>query len=141
MNGSAQDLESLQTLLQSYSVSFSVRVIAFVGAAALFATVFEAVRRRRLREDLTPIWLTAAFGILALGVSFDLLVWLTRVIGAWTPSSTVFFFGLLFLTAISLNYAIRLSDLSNQVKTLAQEIAILKAEGGVEEVSDADEED
>jgi hypothetical protein len=93
-----------------------------------------------LREDLTPIWLTAAFGILALGISFDLLIWLTRLIGAWTPSSTVFFFGLVFLTVISLNYAVRLSSLSNNVKTLAQEIAILKAEAYFAEMDDEESE-
>lgn len=128
MNELPLDPETLQLLLQTQSVSTSVRILAFVCSVALFVTIFEAVRRRRLREDLTPIWLTAAFGILVLGVSFDLLIWLTQLIGAWTPSSTVFFFGLVFLTVISLNYAIRLSSLANHVNTLAQEIAILKAE-------------
>ena len=61
-------------------------------------------------------------------VSFDLLVWITDLIGAWTPSSTVFFLGLVFLMAISLGYAVRISTLTNQVKRLAQELAILRAE-------------
>jgi hypothetical protein len=51
---------------------------------------------------------------------------LTRAVGAWTPSSTLFFFGLVFLLTVSLNYAVRLSGLSLQVKLLAQEVALLR---------------
>jgi hypothetical protein len=36
--------------------------------------------------------------------------------------------GELFLVAICLNYAVRLSKMSGQVKNLAQEIALLKTE-------------
>ena len=45
---------------------------------------------------------------------------------AWTPSSTLFFFGLVFLLTVCLNYAVRLSGLSLQVKLLAQEVALLR---------------
>lgn len=120
--------ETLRAMLQTQAVTSSVRIVAFVSAMALFVCVFEAVRRRLLREELTPIWLTWAVAILVLSLSFDVLTWLTAAIGAWTPSSTVFFFGLAFLTAISLHYAIRLSSLADQVTTLAQELALMKAE-------------
>ena len=57
---------------------------------------------------------------------FDSVRLLTRAVGAWTPSSTLFFFGLVFLLVVSLNYAVRLSGLSMQVKLLAQEVALLR---------------
>ena len=117
----------LRSILQADAVTLPVRIIAFVGSALLFVVVLETVRRRKLREEFTPIWVSWAVVILALGVSFDLLIWFTDLIGAWTPSSTVFFFGLAFLTAISLTYAVHMSAMLNQIKVLAQEIAILKA--------------
>ena len=58
----------------------------------------------------------------------DFLRELTRAIGAWTPSSTVFFLGELFLVAICLNYAVRLSRAGLLIKNLAQEIAMLRAQ-------------
>ena len=119
--------ELIRTLLQTHSVTLTVRVVALVAAAVLFIAVFEAVRRRKLREEFTPIWLTCAGAILVLALSFDLLIYFTNLIGAWTPSSAVFFFGLIFLVAISLGYAIKLSTLVGQVKTLAQEVAIANA--------------
>ena len=126
MNPATLDAETLRSIFQTHSVALSSRVVALVFAGLLFATVLECIRRRKLLEEFTPIWMTCAFAILALAISFDLLIWITGLIGAWAPSSTVFFFGLAFLMAISLSYAIRLSTLSNQVKILAQELALMR---------------
>src|SRR6185436_6503628 len=98
---------------------------ALAVGLVLFGVVFEAVRRRSLSEALTPIWLTCAVAVLILAADIRLLTTLTKLIGAWTPSSTVFFFALLFLLAISLSYAIVLTRLGRQVARLAQEIAML----------------
>ncbi|MDJ0850132.1 MAG: DUF2304 domain-containing protein [Myxococcota bacterium] len=122
------DGTTLREIFLQEQVATSTRVVALVAAVALFAAVLEAVRRRKLLEELTPIWLSCALAILVLAFSFDLLVAITDLIGAWTPSSTVFFLGLAFLMAISLGYAVRISTLSNRVKVLAQELAILRAE-------------
>lgn len=130
MDPTALDGQALRQVFLQEEVALSTRVVALVFAAALFGGVLEAVRRRWLLEELTPIWLSCAAAILVLALSFDTLVWITDLIGAWTPSSTVFFLGLAFLMAISLSYAVRLSTLSNRVKLLAQEIAILRAERG-----------
>ena len=128
MDPSAIDSEALRQLFLREEVALSTRFVALGAAAILFAAVLEAVRRRKLLEELTPIWMGCAVAILVLALSFDLLVWITRVLGAWTPSSTVFFLGLVFLMAISLSYAVRLSALSTRVKVLAQELALLRAE-------------
>jgi hypothetical protein len=119
--------EQLRALLLADSDTTAVRVVALVVAVVLFGGVFEAVRRRRLSESLTPIWLTCALAVLVLAVDLDLLQKLTRLIGAWTPSSTVFFFALLFLLAISLTYAVVLTRLARQVARLAQAIARRRA--------------
>lgn len=128
MDPSTLDSATLRQIFLQEQVAASTRVVALVGAALLFAAVLEAVRRRKLLEELTPIWMGCAAAILVLAVSFDLLVWITDLLGAWTPSSTVFFLGLAFLMAISLSYAVRLSSLSIRVKILAQELAILRTE-------------
>lgn len=118
--------EQLRALLLADTDTTAVRVVALVVAMVLFFSVFESVRRRRLSESLTPIWLTCALAVLVLAVNLNLLETMTRLIGAWTPSSTVFFFALLFLLAISLSYAVVLTRLGRQVARLAQEIAMLK---------------
>ncbi len=131
------DGATLREVFLQEQVATSTRVVALVAATALFAAVLEAVRRRKLLEELTPVWMSCALAILVLSFSFDLLVAITDLIGAWTPSSTVFFLGLAFLMAISLGYAVRISTLSNRVKVLAQELAILRAELSDREETDA----
>ena len=119
--------EQLRSLLLADTDTTAVRVVALLVAFVLFFVVFEAVRRRRLSESLTPIWLTCALAVLVLALNLKLLEAMTRLIGAWTPSSTVFFFALLFLLAISLSYAVVLTRIGRQVARLTQEIAMLRA--------------
>jgi hypothetical protein len=121
-------LEELRQLFMEAPESTATRVLAIVLSLLLVAAVLWLVRRRTLREEYTPIWMAVALGIALLSLVPSLLVWLTGAVGAWTPSSTLFFFGELFLLAICLNYAVRLSGLTLQVKNLAQELAVLRGE-------------
>jgi len=104
------------------------RWLALSISLALVAAVLWLVRRRRLREEYTPIWLLVSVALVFVSLRLDVLRELTRAIGAWTPSSTLFFLGELFLVAICLNYAVRLSRAGLLIKDLAQEIAILRAQ-------------
>ncbi len=105
----------------------AARGLALAISAVLFAAVLWLVRRRKLREEYTPIWVAVSAALVFVSLRLDLLRELTRALGAWTPSSTLFFLGELFLVAICLNYAVRLSRAGLQIKNLAQEIAILRA--------------
>jgi hypothetical protein len=120
-------LEELREVFLSAEESYAARVVAVLVSVVIAAVVLQLVRRRALREEYTPIWLGVAAGLLLLSLRFDLLKSLTRAIGAWTPSSTLFFLGEIFLLAICLNFAVRLSKASVQLKNLAQEVAILRA--------------
>ncbi len=120
-------LAELREMFLTADESQAPRVVAVLVSVALAAVVLQLVRRRALREEHTPIWLALAGGLLLVSLRFDLLKSLTRAIGAWAPSSTLFFLGEIFLLAICLNFAVRLSRASVQLKNLAQEIAILRS--------------
>lgn len=126
MNPTPLDIERLRWL-SIEQPGPAPRALALLVSGVLLLTVLNLVRRGRLREEYTPIWVTLSLGIMVLAVWFDALRFLTRMIGAWTPSSTLYFFGVLFLLVLCLNYAVRLSTLSGQVKLLAQETALLRA--------------
>lgn len=123
-----QRMAELRELFLTAPAPTETRVLAVVLSLALVATVLWLVKRRTLREEYTPIWLLVAFAIALVSIASPLLQALTRAIGAWTQSSALFFFGQLFLVAICLNYAVRLSQLTLQVKNLVQELAVLRAE-------------
>jgi hypothetical protein len=120
-------LERLRTLFLENPDLEATRWLALSISGVLIVVVLWLVRRRALREEYTPIWLLVSAALVFISFRLDLLRELTRAIGAWTPSSTVFFLGELFLVAICLNYAVRLSRAGLQIKNLAQEVAILHA--------------
>ena len=124
----AQELAHLREMFLDNPDLEATRWLALGISLVLVAAVLWLVRRRRLREEYTPIWLAVSAALVFLSLRLDLLRELTRAIGAWTPSSTLFFFGELFLLAICLNYAVRLSGLTLQIKNLAQELAVLRGE-------------
>ena len=127
MNPSAVELETMRRLMIDQPEGGVTRGLALLVSAAFLLAVLNLVRRGRLREEYTPIWTFVALGILFLSIWFDALRLITRAVGAYTPASTLYFFGVLFLLVVCLNYAVRLSGLSLQVKLLAQEVAILRA--------------
>ena len=73
-------------------------------------------------------WLITGTSMLALSVSEGLLKWVSELVGATLFTSTLFFFGLLFLMVICLHFSIRISALTNQVRKLTQSIGILDLE-------------
>jgi hypothetical protein len=124
------DVAALRRVLMDQPEPWTTRAVALTVSFAFLAAVLNLVHRGRLREEYTPIWTVVALGIMTLSVWSEGLRVLTHALGAWAPSSTLFFFGELFLLVLCLNYAVRLSSLTLHVKLLAQEIAILRAELG-----------
>ena len=104
------------------------KIFFFTIAVMLLIVILELVRRRRLRVEYSWLWLASGFTIVVLILRYDLLVWLTDLVGAVIPTSTLFFFCILYLALLSLNYSVRLSSLTRQVKELAQEVALLRAD-------------
>lgn len=123
----AERLHHLRELFLTSGMPMSTRIVTVAVCILLAGVVLWLVRRRKLREEYTPIWLAVVLAVFVITVRLDVLYGLTRAIGAWTPSSTIFFVGELFLVLLCLNYAVRLSSMSGQVKNLAQEVALLRA--------------
>ena len=83
------------------------------------------VRRRRLREEYSWLWIITGIAIFILVSWFGLLEWLTHLIGAVTPVSTFFMFGILFLVVTNIYFSFKISTLTTQVKNQAQRMAIM----------------
>ena len=104
------------------------KIFAISVSILIMGVVVELVRRRKLREEYSWLWLLTGGMIILLVMWYDLLVALTSLIGAIAPTTTLFIFGLLFLMLISLRYSIQISKLSHQIKEMGQQLALLKGE-------------
>ena len=101
------------------------KIFAVVISLAILIIIVELVRQRKLREEYSWLWILTGFTIIILSLWYNLLVFVTHLIGAVLPTSTLFIFGLLFLVFISIHFSVKISKLSNQVKNLSQKLAIL----------------
>lgn len=104
------------------------KIFALIVCIALFIFILDMVRRRKLREEYSWLWLLTGLVIILLVIWYDLLVFISHVIGAVIPTTTLFLFSVLFLMLISLHYSIKVSTLTDQVRKLTQELAILHKE-------------
>ena len=104
------------------------RFVAMLLATGVLILVIELVRRRKLREEYSWVWITTSVLLIVLAAQHDLLVTLSRWIGAASTVSTLFFGALLFLLALVLQFSVRLSRLTHRHRTLAQRVALLEQE-------------
>jgi hypothetical protein len=102
------------------------QVIAAFGAVLLTLYVLDLVRRRRLSEEYSLLWVIASVVIALLGFSTPLLVWITHALGVLGEASTVFAFGLVFAVAMLLYLSIKLSRLGFENHTLTRDLALLR---------------
>lgn len=109
-------------------MTLRMRLFTFAIGASLFILIIELVRRKKIREEYSFLWLLSGAIICILSLWYEALSWITKIVGAAYAPSILFFFGLIFLAVISIFYSVKLSSLSNQVKNLAQKTAIMEAE-------------
>jgi hypothetical protein len=99
-----------------------------VFAALFLLMVLELVRRRRLKEQYSLLWLFTSFIILVLAVWRDLLEFLARLLRIAYAPSLLFIAGIAFSFALILHYSVIISRLSSQNTRLALEVGILHKE-------------
>jgi hypothetical protein len=104
------------------------KIVALAVGVGLLLIIIELVRRRKLREEYSWLWLLTGAVILLLTVWFDLLKWITHLVGAVMPSSTIFLCAFVFLILISLHFSVVISRLTDRNRELAQRFALLDLE-------------
>ena len=110
------------------------QIFVAVGAVLLALYVLDLVRRRRLSEEYSLLWVIATAVIAILGFSTPILLWITHLLGMLGAASTVFAFGLAFAVAMLLYLSIKLSRLGFENHMLSRELALLRHE--LEEMRD-----
>jgi hypothetical protein len=104
------------------------RFVAVALAATLVVLTFELVRRRKLREEYSWVWIATAVVLAVLALQQDLLLTISGWIGSSNVVSTLFFGAFLFVLALLLQVSVRLSRLTHRHRTLGQRLALLEEE-------------
>jgi len=104
------------------------KIFAVLASISMFIIIIYLVKKGKLREEYSWVWFLTGFVILILVLWYDLLMLITRLIGAVAPTTTIFIFGIIFLMLIALHSAIKISIMNDQIKNLAQKISLLEAQ-------------
>jgi len=122
-----------------------VEIAAVLGSLGLLGMVIELVRRRRLGEGYSLLWLLTSIVLLVLSLWRELLDLLASFVGIFYPPAALFVVGFGFVLLILLQFSVVVSRLSDQNKSLTQRLAITewrlrqleeKHAGGMEAGSD-----
>ncbi|NPU85331.1 MAG: DUF2304 domain-containing protein [Syntrophaceae bacterium] len=103
-------------------------IFAVIMSVTIFVVIITLVRNRKLKEEFSWLWLLIGVAVIIPVFWYDFLVKLTSWIGAVEATTTLFIFSILFLFFIALHSAIKVSQMSIQLKNLAQQISLLEAE-------------
>lgn len=104
----------------------SANILGLVAAIIVVVTLFEMLRRHRLREKYALIWFVLAMGSLAVAAFPALLNGLASLLNVQVPSNLVFFLASLLLLAMSLQHSFEIGKLEERTRALAEEVALLR---------------
>lgn len=102
--------------------------LSIIVSSGLILLIFELVRRRKLNEEYSWLWMLTGGGLLFLSLFPGFVISITNIIGAEVPANVMFFFGVIFLLLIVLHYSTVISKLTNDMTALTQKIALLEHE-------------
>jgi hypothetical protein len=105
------------------------RIFTAVVGLALLAVFFEMLRRRQLREKYAVLWIiVGVFVVIPLAVYPQALDWVADTINVKSGASLVLFLGLVLLLLICTHLSWEVSQLEEETRTLAEEIALIRTQ-------------
>ena len=104
-------------------------ISAFVVFVAVFIALVVAfyIRRWRLREEYSLLWLFLSAALIILTIDQGVMEWAARRLDVSYSPAVLFFLALAFVAVMLFHYSLEISRLSDQNKVLAQEMSLLRA--------------
>lgn len=105
-----------------------IQIVAMTVSAVLLLAVFELVRRRKLTEEYSLLWILASLVLLALSVRRDILHTAARWLGVSSAPIILVMLLVMVVFVASLCFSVIVSRQRQQIERLIEETAILSAE-------------
>lgn len=105
-----------------------VQVVAIAVSIVLLTVVLELVRRRKLVEEYSLLWILGSLAILGLSIWRGLLDIAARELGVFYPPSLLLMLLVVSVFVALLWFSVVLSRQRQQIDRLVEETAILGAE-------------
>jgi hypothetical protein len=102
---------------------FALGICVFV-----VALLFALLRTRRMREKYAAIWAVVALAVCVIGAVPRVTYWLADLVGVQTPVNLVFSLAFVVLLIVCIQLSVETSNLEEETRTVAEELALLKLE-------------
>ena len=105
-----------------------VQVVSLAVSVLLLLVVFELVRRRKLTEEYSFLWILCALALVLLSIRRQILDATARWLGVYYPPAVLLMVLILMVFVASLCFSVIVSRQRQQIERLIEETAILAAE-------------
>jgi len=102
-----------------------VLAVLLLGAIGV---ILGLVRRRSLRGKYGLLWLTVGLALIPLALFPGVVDWAARELGVLYAPAVIFLAAIGLLMLLAMHYSWELSRLEERSRTLAEEVALLRAE-------------
>lgn len=103
-----------------------VQLVSVLGSLVLLLLILELIRRKKLAEEYSLLWIATGTVLLLLSLWRGLLDLLAGLVGIFYPPSALFLVGLIFILLLILHFSVIVSRLSRKNRELAQDVALLR---------------
>lgn len=102
------------------------QIIIAVILVALLIQIFVSVKNHKLDFRHALSWILSGILLLIVAIFPGIMTWLAKVCGVEVPINMVFFFGIILSFVLIFESSKAISTLTERVKRLTQEVALLK---------------
>jgi hypothetical protein len=112
-----------------------IQVVAIAVSVLLLGVVLELVRRRKLTEEYSFLWIGSSASLLVVSARREILHTVARWLGVFYPPAVLLLLLVVMVFVASLCFSVVVSRQRQQIERLIDETAILSAE--IRELRDA----
>ena len=114
-------------------MSLSLRFAILICGISFSIAIIKLLINRKFSEKISLIWLISAMAVFIISIFPKILDVFAKLLGVDYPPSILFLFAILILLFICFYHSIQISMLNNQVRELAQNMAIKEVEHVVDD--------
>jgi hypothetical protein len=108
-------------------MNIRLKIISLLISTGLLLFLLDLVRRKKLKERYSLLWLLMCGSFIALAlrpIAVDRFI--AEQLRVYEVPNLFFLSAVIFLVVLCIHFSMRISVLGEQVKTLAQELALIK---------------
>ncbi|MGV8835499.1 DUF2304 domain-containing protein [Cellvibrio sp.] len=105
-----------------------IQVFSIIGSLMLFLFILRLVKRRKLKEEYSLLWLGFGFVFIVLSIFKPMLEIVASAVGILYAPAALLLMLVISVFFILIQFSIVISKLAEGNKNLIQEVGILKAE-------------